>query len=226
MTPLLVLITFVAILGVELAVRHRRSAVALAARARDLSPAVAGSSPAKLPPDILLHAGHTWVRTHNGDLVSVGATDLAANFVGAVSSVALPREGQRLRPGDHAWTLISAGNRRLSQTMPIEGKVLAVNRELLQHPSLIQRFPYEAGWVLRVRPRAFSKSKLNLLSGTAAGAWLDAARTSITRRLTPALGAVAHDGGEWAAGFGDRLNDTDWQDLKRDLFPTVANSRG
>jgi hypothetical protein len=108
--------------------------------------------------------------------------------------------------------------------MPIAGKVLAVNRKLLQHPNLIQRFPYEAGWVLRVRPRAFSKSKLNLLSGAAAGAWLDAARTSITRRLTPALGAVAHDGGEWAAGFGDRLNDTDWQDLKRDLFPTVANS--
>ena len=226
MTPLLVLITFAAILGVELAVQHRRRTVALAARARDLGPAVAGSFPAKLPPDILLHAGHTWVQTHNGDLASIGATDLAANFVGTVSSVALPKEGQRLRPGDSAWTLISTKNRRLKQAMPIDGKVLAVNRELLRHPGLVQRAPYESGWILRVKPRDLGKSRVNLFAGTAAGMWLEAARTAVMKRLTPALGAVAQDGGEWVTAFGDHLPDDVWRALERDLFPTTSDGNG
>ena len=223
MTLLLVVTTFVAILVVELAVRHRRSTVALAARSRDLGPAVAGSTPAKLPPDFLLHAGHTWIQAHDGDLASVGTTDLAANFVGTVSSVVLPTEGQRLRPGDRAWTLISERHRRLRQAMPIDGKVLAVNRELLQHPSLVQRAPYESGWILRVKPHNLGKSRVNLFAGTAAGMWLEAARAAVMKRLTPALGAVAQDGGEWVTAFGDHLGDDDWQVLKRDLFPTTPN---
>jgi hypothetical protein len=43
------------------------------------------------------------------------------------------------------------------------------------------------------------------------------------KRLTPDLGAVAQDGGEWITAFGDHLGDDDWQALKRDLFPTTSN---
>ena len=38
--------------------------------------------------------------------------------------------------------------------------------------------------------------------------------------MARALGARALDGGEWAVGFGDRLEDADWEALRGELFPT------
>ena len=38
-----------------------------------------------------------------------------------------------------------------------------------------------------------------------------------TRAHTP-VGAVATDGGEWSASFGDALDDVTWAALKKELF--------
>jgi hypothetical protein len=47
---------------------------------------------------------------------------------------------------------------------------------------------------------------------------MDAVKLRVTARLSP-LGAVAADGGEWAAAFGDRLDDATWETLRCELFP-------
>jgi hypothetical protein len=126
-----------------------------------------------------------------------------------------------LHQGEPAWTLVSSRHRRLRQEIPIEGKVLAVNETLLKDPGLVQRSPYAAGWILQVRPRNLQNSIRNLLPGTAAGGWVDAARVAISRRSSPSLGALAHDVGEYGADFADRLDDADWEAIKRELFPTT-----
>ena len=50
--------------------------------------------------------------------------------------------------GESAWTLVSSRDRRLKQTMPIDGKVVAVNQELIEDPDLANSSPYEKGWIL------------------------------------------------------------------------------
>jgi glycine cleavage system H protein len=219
MTPILVLATFVAIMLVQWSLQVRRKRAAAMARARSPIPLAEGIPGAQRLKDFLFHAGHTWVRVHDDGLASVGTTDFASNFTGQLSSIKLPREGARLHQGEPAWTLISSRDRRLKQVMPIEGKVLAVNSDLLEDPELAQRAPYESGWILRVRPRNLESSIQNLMPDTTARGWLDAVVASITAHLSPALGSLAQDGGEWATGFGDRLEEEDWQSLKDDLFP-------
>jgi glycine cleavage system H protein len=226
MTAILVITMVITVLLVEWYLVAKRQRIAERARARVAIPLAEGAFPHKPPKDFLYHPGHTWVRVHDDKLVSVGATDFAMHFTGQLAAAQLPKEGARLQQGDPAWTLISARGRRVRQEMPIDGKVLAVNEELLRHPELGLRAPYDKGWILRVQPRDLKNSIRNLFSGTAAAAWNDAARASIAERLSPALGALAHDGGEWLEGFGDRLDDGDWEALRRELFPTVEVATG
>lgn len=225
MVPILVLATFIVIALGGWYLQRRREWIAEAARAHGPIPIPHGGLPDQPSPGFLFHPGHAWVYVHDDNLVSVGATDFATNFAGHLSAVELPREGARLHQGDSAWTLVSAKDRRLDQVMPIEGKVLAVNSDLLQDPQLAQKSPYEEGWILRIRPRELKSNLRNLLSAEASQMWIDATRSKISALLSPALGALAHDGGQWIAGFGDRLEDSDWEKLKQDLFSAAAASQ-
>jgi glycine cleavage system H lipoate-binding protein len=170
--------------------------------------------------DLFFHPGHTWVRVAPDGLLSIGVSDFAAHFAGKLADVELPREGTSLGQGEPAWTLVSKGRRRLPQVMPVEGKVLEVNRELLRDPQMLQRSPYVNGWVLKARARRLGESLRNLLHGRAAETWLDSSKSGITSRLSPALGALAQDGGQWVATFGDLLPDEEWEMLRKEHFPT------
>jgi len=219
MSVVLLLVTWAVFLLVTLLVdfRHHRAADA----ARRAVCFVARASSAQLPADLLFHAGHTWVRVHRDNLVSIGATDFASNFAGELATIALPREFRLLHQGEPAWTLVSAKGRRLEQVMPIDGKVLAVNRELIREPNLVQRHPYDSGWILRVRPRDIHRSVLQLLSVAADRLWIEGISARVTALAGPSIGKLLDDA-NWATAFGDSLNDVDWDTLRHELFPTDA----
>lgn len=169
--------------------------------------------------DMLFHPGHTWVQVHGDGLASVGLTSFAANFAGEIDALEAPPEGQRLRQAERAWSVVSKGGRRLELTMPIDGRVLAVNPAVLRDPTLLQRRPYDLGWILRVKPRRASAALRNLLTLRTAQSWFDAARVAVTSRLARTSTVPAYDGGEWAPGFGAWLEKRDWLALRSDLFP-------
>jgi glycine cleavage system H protein len=114
---------------------------------------------------ILVQPGETWIRIHNDDLVSIGTTDFAADFLGDLATVALPQESRFLHHGELAWTLVSKGGRKLVQAMPIDAEILAANIDLIRDPGMLQRSPYLKGWILRVRPRSIRSAVLNSRSG-------------------------------------------------------------
>jgi glycine cleavage system H lipoate-binding protein len=215
MVVFLVLLTFVTFILIDwYLLRRRRMALQSA-----LSEA---SGTAGSPLGLFFHPGHTWVRPLPGGLVSVGASEFALNFAGNVSAVELPKDRGRLRQGETAWTLVSARKRRLDQTMPVEGKVIAVNRDLLRNPHMARQSPYRAGWILCIRPRSLRRNLRDLMRASAAKSWLDATRSRVLGRIPSPLGAVSPDGGEWLPGFGDQLDDADWKALRDDLFPDTG----
>jgi len=217
MTFFLVLATLVLLVTAQwYLARHQRRQAAQARSAVQYTELGPANLPAK---NVLFHPGHTWVQVHGDGLASVGVTAFAGNFAGELASVELPLEGRRVRKADRAWSLFSKGGRRLDMALPIEGRVLAVNPEVVRDPTLIQRRPYDLGWILRIKPRSASGALRDLFSLEAAQAWIDAAAAAVTARLarTPAA-ATAYDGGEWLPAFGERLEDADWFELRDDLF--------
>jgi glycine cleavage system H protein len=220
MVPILVLFTFAAFIGVGWLLFHRRHATAegpASERALHVVPALA---PAARPEQAFyLHPGHVWVSLTSDGLASVGASDFAANFVGSLSQVKLPEEGMRLRQGEPAWTLVSAKQRELTQVMPVDGEIVAVNRDLVRHPDLLQQSPRDAGWILRIRPTRLRESLQGLFTGPLAETWKEVAGMRLNAMLSPALGRLANDGGVWLSNFGDMIDESMWLDMRRELFP-------
>ena len=99
--------------------------------------------------------------------------------------------------------------------------MIEVNRELVEDPDLMQRTPYEEGWILRIRPKDLSESLSNLLHGTPARNLLEKCKSRVTTRFSPHLGLLATDGGELDDAFGDRIDELSWTGLKRELFPVT-----
>jgi glycine cleavage system H protein len=225
MVPILVLLTFAAFIGAGWLLFQWRRATAEGPSTDEAPrpiPALAAVPQADSP--LYLHPGHVWVSVAPDGLAVVGASDFAANFAGALSEVELPREGTRLRQGEPAWTLVSARHRKLTQVMPVDGEVVAVNREILGDLGLINRAPLREGWILKVRPTRLAESLKSLFTGPLADTWKEVAGLRLNAMLAPALGRVAQDGGVWVARFGDMLDDSVWNAMREDLFPTQGAS--
>lgn len=219
MTIFLVLATLVVLVtGQWFFLRQRRRE---ADRARSAVRFIEVGPSAQPAEDVLFHPGHTWVQVHGDGLASVGATAFASNFAGQIDRVELPSEGRRFRQADPAWSFVSKGGRRLDMAMPVDGRVLAVNPEVVRDPSLLQRRPYDLGWILRIKPRSPAGARRNLFSLGAAQAWLDAAKAAVTARLASVSTVTAYDGGEWVPAFGEWLEDRDWSELRHELFPEL-----
>lgn len=229
MVPILAFLTFAAFIGAAwLLSREEQEAKEStfgdeALRAPPL-PVIAAATPSR----VYLHPGHVWVRVASDGLATVGASDFAAQFVGALSGVETPEPGRHLRQGEPAYTLVSSKNRRLTQAMPLDGEIVAVNHDLVG----ARRAPREPGaadrsgnepWILKVRPARLAESVQNLLTGSVADAWNDFSGMRLNATLMPALGRVANDGGVWLEHFGDRLDDSDWLALRRELFPPLES---
>jgi len=215
MVFILVFLTIAAFIAIDWYSRRHTNPMSDAPGAREPVPATRIAEPAPL----MIHPGHSWVRIAPDGLAAVGATPFAASFAGPLASIELPHAGALLRQGQPAWTLVSSRRRRLTQVMPLDGEVLAVNEALRRDPKLAQRASGDDGWILRVRPRGFPERFHNLFIDRLGSAWDDATRLRINQVLSPELGARANDGGEWAPGFGDTLNDEDWEQLRHELFP-------
>ena len=224
MVPILVLFTFAVFIGLGLLLERRRAAVESVSADTALAAAPDLATVPGHRPSFYLHPGHVWVRLLPDGLATVGASDFAANFVGRVSGVALPNEGELLRQGEPAWTLVSNQRRKLTQAMPLDGEVVSVNRGLVENPELVRRSPDEGAWILRVRPTRLEAGLRGLFGGALAETWKEVAELRLNSMLSPALGRVANDGGVWVANFGDQLGDEEWLALKEELFPPLSSS--
>lgn len=224
MVAILVLCSVAGFLLADWYLTRKRSAREALAPHKSIRPEV-GPEPAITGPalepgaDFFFHPGHTWAHRGADEVVEVGTDAFAPRFLGHLAQVLLPRPGTRYRQGDPAFAFVSAGGRELAMAMPVDGEVVEVNRRLLSEPDLVERAPYAAGWVLRIRPEQLAVNLQNLMPASTARDWLDAIRSRLTTRFAPALGLVATDGGEWAEVFGDQLDESTWESLKSELFP-------
>ncbi len=172
-----------------------------------------------LPADRLFHKGHAWAQAGASGLVTVGMTDFAAKLVGPSMSMSLPEAGTRVSQGDRAWQLRADG-RAIDMLSPVDGTVVEVNPDAMQHPAGIHDDPYGAGWLFRVQPSRLRANITNLLSGKVARQWMEQVSENLRLRLAPGLGEVAQDGGAPMPGMARSIDPEHWDELARTFFLT------
>lgn len=92
---------------------------------------------------------HEWLRTEDDEGV-VGITAYAADELGDVVFVELPRVGRKLAK-DETFGVIESVKTASDLFAPVAGEVIAVNEALADRPELVNSEPYEGGWMVRLR---------------------------------------------------------------------------
>ena len=88
---------------------------------------------------------HEWVRLE-GTRATVGITQHAQEEISDVVFVELPKVGRTFAQGEEA-AVVESVKAAFSIYAPVSGTVTRVNEALVKDPSLINRSPYEQGWI-------------------------------------------------------------------------------
>jgi glycine cleavage system H protein len=102
----------------------------------------------KVPEDYLYTEEHEWVRRENGEAL-VGITAYATGQLGGITFIDLPSEGQQISQAS-PFAEVESVKAVSDIYAPASGTVVEVHEELAEHPELIDRGPYESGWICRI----------------------------------------------------------------------------
>ncbi|GAA1492100.1 glycine cleavage system protein GcvH [Curtobacterium herbarum] len=92
---------------------------------------------------------HEWILVE-GDVVTVGITDHAAEQLGDVVYVELPAVGTTTTAGEQLGEIEST--KSVGELFaPIEGEVVEVNDAVVATPDTVNQDPFGAGWLVKLR---------------------------------------------------------------------------
>jgi len=99
--------------------------------------------------DLFYTESHEWVRI-DGDIATIGISDFAQHELGDIVFVELPDVGMKVTAGEPCGS-IEAVKAVEDMISPLSGKVSERNTDLEDSPDLINKSPYEDGWIFKVR---------------------------------------------------------------------------
>ena len=107
----------------------------------------------EFPANLKYTAEHEWVRVEDGNIAFVGITDFAQSELDELVYVEVETVGDALNK-DEVFGTVEAVKTTSDLYMPVSGTILEFNKELDagggDDPTLINRSPYEEGWIIKV----------------------------------------------------------------------------
>jgi glycine cleavage system H lipoate-binding protein len=140
-----------------------------------------------------------------------------SSVFGSINEIKLPREGYRIHQGGSAWK-IKRGERELVQASPVSGRVVQVNKEFAENPSLLNKQNPEKNWILKIEPTNLARELRNLLTGETMARWNQAVKEQLVATLVPTDYPVLQEGGEIKPDLGDELSSQQWEKVAREFF--------
>jgi len=102
-----------------------------------------------VPAELLYTTSHEWIRIE-GDVATCGITHHAQDQLGDVVYVDMPEEGDEAESGEGLAEIESV--KAVSDIYaPISGEVAGVNETIEDTPELVNKDPYGAGWLFKIR---------------------------------------------------------------------------
>jgi glycine cleavage system H protein len=103
-----------------------------------------------IPDDLRYSSSHEWCRV-DGDVATIGITDFAQDQLGDVVFIELPAVGTAVSSPDVPCGAIESVKAAGDLFSPVTGEVVEVNAALDHSQEAVNRDPYGAGWLLKVR---------------------------------------------------------------------------
>lgn len=101
------------------------------------------------PAELKYVKSHEYVRLEDGNKACIGVTAFAADQLGDVTFVELPKIGEKFQVEDK-FGVIESVKSVSDLFMPVSGEIIAVNDRLNSEPELVNLDCYGEGWMVRV----------------------------------------------------------------------------
>ena len=99
--------------------------------------------------DLKYTAEHEWVAV-DGDIATVGITAYAAEKLGDVVYVDLPKQGSSVATGKVVGEIEST--KSVGELFaPVDGEVVESNQAVVDDPTLVNSDPFGDGWLIKVK---------------------------------------------------------------------------
>jgi glycine cleavage system H protein len=115
----------------------------------------------QIPSEFYYTKEHEWVRVE-GINCRIGVTDYAQNSLHEIVYVDLPKVGAKVAQMQSLGTVESV-KAVADVYSPVSGVVLEVNGELSNAPELVNKSPYEKGWITIIKPDDLKKELSTLM---------------------------------------------------------------
>jgi glycine cleavage system H protein len=92
---------------------------------------------------------HEWHKL-DGDTVTIGITQFAADELTDVTYVALPKVGDKVS-ANQRFGEIESVKATSDLYSGVSGTVSAINNDLTSNPGLVNSDPFDAGWMIKVK---------------------------------------------------------------------------
>jgi len=93
---------------------------------------------------------HEWLLLLGNDEALVGVTDFAQSELGDIVYIEVETQGETLKK-EEVFGTIEAVKTVSDMFMPVGGEVLAFNEALTSTPELVNKEPYDAGWIIKIK---------------------------------------------------------------------------
>lgn len=103
----------------------------------------------KIPADLKYTKEHEWIRIEADNIAFVGITDYAQGELGDIVYVDIETEGEEVEK-DAVFGSVEAVKTVSDLYLPVSAKILEVNEELASDPELVNKEPYEKGWMVKI----------------------------------------------------------------------------
>lgn len=110
---------------------------------------------------------HTWITVNDDGTVTVGMTDVAQNLAGPLLH-AKPKKVGAVRARGKPLATVESSKWVGPVKSPVTGEIVAVNDELARDAQIINRSPYKAGWIVKMKPSNLDDELKEMLTGQAA----------------------------------------------------------
>jgi glycine cleavage system H protein len=101
------------------------------------------------PRDLRYSKEHEWVRL-DGESATVGITDFAQDQLGDIVYLGLPDVGLHVEQFGKIGEIESV--KSVSELFtPVGGEIVEINQTAVDEPELVNKEPYGAGWLIRLR---------------------------------------------------------------------------
>jgi glycine cleavage system H protein len=109
--------------------------------------------------DLKFTKTHEWLKEEQGEVI-IGITNHAQQLLGDMVFVELPEIGDTVDTGDELGVVESV-KAASDFYAPIAGVVTAINGAVADEPSLVNSDPFNAGWLVKLKPN--NREELNNL---------------------------------------------------------------